>query len=468
MNRKERPSHELLLGDIIRLEDVMSRNAVSDVCQSFFALFGLPVRVISHEGELLADVHRDRRLCRYLNTLEGGQSACANTVATVRDLEPEESAIVHTCFTGAVYRVSPLTYQGRSIGRFVIGPYVPAELRTPPATLFEVDPSVDSDTAAEHFAAMPRVGTEVAEQLARHLEAIFEVLVFSGHRAVLASTMQVESVRENFRELAEKNERLKASFDELKELDKLKSSFLATVSHELRTPLTSIIGYAEMLEGGAVGPLADGQMEFLRTIRTKADQLLGLVSSLLDLGQLEANTLRLDEEPVDPRVLLSDVGSTIVPAANRANVQLDIDIAEGTPKIAGDPVRLRQILINLAENAVKFTPEAGQVVLSAEAGTLRAGGAGQVDAALFGDEHAAVVLKVTDTGRGIAEDEVARIFDAFYQVDGSTTRQHGGAGLGLSIVKQLVDAHRGTIEVASELEKGTVFEITLPAAQEDD
>jgi hypothetical protein len=99
---------DILMGDVVRLEDVLSRDSVMSVSKSFFALFGLPVRVISHEGDLLADVHRDRPLCNYLNTLSSGERECASTVGTVRDLEPNGQTIVHPCFTGAVYRIAPL------------------------------------------------------------------------------------------------------------------------------------------------------------------------------------------------------------------------------------------------------------------------------------------------------------------------------------------------------------------------
>jgi signal transduction histidine kinase len=467
MTMDEIDAADLLLGDVFRLEDVLSRDAVSSVCRSFFALFGLPVRVISQEGDLLADIHQDRPLCRYLNTFENGRRECARTVGAVRDVEPDAQVVVHPCFTGAVYCLAPLSYQGRTLGRFVLGPYVPVETKKAPGSLLAVDPHIDESTAMAHFAVMPRVQKEIAENLCAHLQGVFETLLFSGHRAQLASTMQVANVRENYRELTEKNERLKESFDELKELDKLKSSFLATVSHELRTPLTSIIGYTEMLESGAAGTLSDGQFEFVKTIRDKADQLLGLIGSLLDLGQLEADTMKLRSERVDAKTLLSDVGSTIVPAANRGNVALDIDIAEGTPKLRGDPVRLRQVLVNLAENAVKFTPEGGRVELSAEPGFLQSNAAGGLGAELFDGRRPAVVLTVRDTGRGIPEDKIARIFDAFYQIDGGTTREHGGAGLGLSIVKQLVDAHAGRIDVTSVVGEGTVFVIELPAADDD-
>lgn len=464
---EESASADLLMGDVVRLEEVLSRDEVTKVCRSFFSIFGLPVRVISREGELLADVHQDRSLCRFLNTFPPGERACDATVGVVRAVVPEEQSVAHACFTGAVYYVTNLDYQGRPIGRFVLGPYVPAELVEPPESLRSVDPSVDDDAALEHFRAMPRVGREVAERLAEHLGSTLELLVFSGHRARLASAMQVASVRENYRELAEKNERLKASVEELQELDKLKSSFLATVSHELRTPLTSIIGYAEMLESGAAGALSDGQSEFLGTIRTKADQLLGLIGRLLDLGRLEADTMKLHKEPVDPRALLSDVGTTIVPAANRANIQLDITIADDTPKLQGDPVRLRQILLNLTENAVKFTPEDGRIELRAEAGAIDSGVGGGFGEAMFSSSKPAVVMTVRDSGQGIPDEHIGRIFDAFYQIDGGTTREHGGTGLGLSIAKQLVEAHEGEIEVTSAVGEGTVFVITLPAATDD-
>lgn len=455
-----------LLGDVVRLEDVLSRDSAMSVCSSFFALFGLSIRVISSEGDLLADVHRDRPLCSYLNTLESGKRQCAETVAVVRDLEPHAGTIVHSCFSGAVYRIIPLEHQGRPVGRFIMGPYVPAGTSKPPTSLCSVDQAIDASLAHAHFEQMPRVREDVAERLSAHLKGVLELLVFSGHRAHLASTMQIASARESYRELAARNEALNASRDELDQVDQLKSTFLATVSHELRTPLTSIIGYAEMLEGAAAGPLRDEQAAFVRTIRGKANQLLALISSLLDLGRLEAKSLELEREAVDPRALLSDVGSTIVPNANRRNVSLDIRVADGTPKIWGDPVRIRQILLNLADNAVKFTDEGGEVTIGAAPGNLAAQVDSGLGAAFFASSRRAVVLTVRDTGMGIAKENVARIFDAFYQVDGGTTRAHGGAGLGLSIVKQLVGIHDGEIEVTSALGEGTLFTVKLPAADE--
>ncbi len=467
MMHDETTHADILLGDVTRLEDVLSRDSVTKVAKSFFALFGLPVRVISDEGDLLADVHRDQPLCRYLNTVPDGSSKCSATVAAVRDLEPTGEPAIHPCFTGAVYRVVPLEHQGRTLGRFIVGPYVPADSNGPPATLASVEGALDPSALQHHYGEMPRVREDIAQQISDHLRGVIELLVFSGHRAQLASTMQVASVRESYRELAEKNEALKESYEELRQLDKLKSTFLATVSHELRTPLTSIIGYTEMLESGAAGAMSGEQTEFLQTIRSKADELLKLISSLLDLGRLEAKTLELNHEPVDAQALLAGVASTIVPAANRRNVTIEIDVAEGTPRVWGDPIRLRQILLNLADNSLKFTRDGGRVGLRANPGELAIGGPSGLGDALFATRRPAVVLTVQDTGIGIEEAELARIFDAFYQVDAGTTRTHGGAGLGLSIVKQLVDGHEGTIEVTSKVAEGTRVTVTLPAANDD-
>ena len=186
--------------------------------------------------------------------------------------------------------------------------------------------------------------------------------------------------------------------------------------------------------------------------------------TLIDLGRLEANNLELQHEAVDARALLSAVGSTIVPSANRRNVSLDISVAENTPKIWGDTVRLRQILLNLTDNAVKFTGEAGTVSLTAAPGELEVGGPSGLGTALFATTRPAIVLTVRDTGMGIEGDNLSRIFDAFYQVDAGTTRAHGGAGLGLSIAQSLVHQHGGHVVVRSERGHGSSFRVLLPTS----
>ncbi len=460
---------DILMGDIARLEDVVDREALTQVCRSFFDLFSLSVRVFSSGGGLLADVHEEQAICHYVNSLPGGRAACGRTVGEVKDVAPSDGVALHPCFTGALYRVVPIRYQGRAVGRFVVGPYLPAEMSEVPRSLLAVDPAVKSSDALKNLEGMPRVRKETAERIALHLQGIIDLLLFSSHRAHLTSEMHIASVRESYRELAEKTQNLQNAYERLKELDKLKSNFLATVSHELRTPLTSIIGYSEMLESGIAGDMNEEQIEFVGTIKNKGDHLLELITSLLDLGKLEQGAVRLEIEAVDPAELLGEVASNFVPMGMKKNVNFAVTIEPGVPPVAGEPVKLKQILFNLTDNALKFSPEGGTVHLTARATELEdEGDDGGFGAVLMGGSRAAVEFEIRDEGMGMAEAELPKIFDAFYQVDSSSTREHGGAGLGLSIVKRLVDAHEGLVSVESELGSGTRFLVTIPEHDPDD
>ena len=459
---------DVSLAEISRLEDVVDREALGEVCRSFHDLFGISIRVFSREGSLLADVHEEQTVCGYVNTLAKGRRACAQTVGDVKRIDPENGEIMHPCFTGAVYRVVPIEYQGRRVGRFVIGPYLPAETREVPRSLLSVDEGLDAERARTTLAELPRVREETANRLAAHLRRIIDLILFSSHRAHLTSEMHVASVRESYRELAEKTSQLQHAYERLKELDRLKSNFLATVSHELRTPLTSIIGYSEMLETGIAGDLNDEQKDFVQTIHGKGEHLLALITNLLDLSKLEQGTVSLQRVEIDAAALFDDVAKTVVPQAHKKGVSVHVDVPADLPRLFGDPVRMRQVLFNLAENAVKFTPAGGSVHLSARATELEGADADGFGAVLMATPRRAIELSVRDTGIGIPASEVHRVFDAFYQVDGSSTREHGGAGLGLSIVKRLVDAHGGEITVSSTPGKGTTFLVMLPEAEGDE
>lgn len=457
---------DLTLGDVSRIEDIVDKGALNEVCRSFFDLFSIPIRVFSRDGSLVADVHEARAICTYVNTLRGGRPACSKLVAQVKNLDPEDGTVEHPCFTGAIYRVVPINYQGRRLGRFVIGPYFPAELRRVPTTLLTLDENLDSETAREALGEMPRVRKETAQRLAAHLSRILDLIIFSGHRAFLTSEMHVASVRESFRELAENNHELREAYDKLKELDRLKSNFLATVSHELRTPLTSIIGYSDMLATGIAGELNEEQTEFVETIRSKGDHLLALISSLLDLGKLEQGKLTLHREHMDPPQLLDEVAKTLTPLANKKDVKLETQVLGALPTVTADPVRLRQVLFNLTENAVKFSPRGETVTLAVRGVELDADAHGDgMGLVLLAAPKRALEISVTDRGEGIPLEEQPKVFDAFYQVDGSSTREHGGTGLGLSIVQRLVDAHGGRVWVESTPGQGTTFHFTIP---EDD
>ncbi|MFK8001184.1 MAG: sensor histidine kinase [Polyangiales bacterium] len=456
---------DISMGDISRLEEVVDRDALRDVCHSFFDLFGLSIRIYSSTGSLLANVHEQPEVYKYVDAFAGGRRAVAHTVEAVKRLKPKKEVERFTCFSGAIYDVLPLTYQGRTVGRIVVGPYLPAELKEVPKTLTRVDPDVDRELARDALAKMARVRGETIERIVAHLRRIVDLLLFSSHRAHLTSEMHVASVRASYRELAEKTVSLQGAYERLKELDQLKSNFLATVSHELRTPLTSIIGYSEMLESGIAGDLESEQREFVETIRTKGEQLLALITSLLDLSKLEQGVLRIEATPLNVAAIVDDIAKTFHPHAVKKGVEIVSHVGDDLPAVMGDAMRMKQVLSNLAENAIKFTPAGGTVTFSAEAREVE--DEDGLGAALMSEPRQGVAFLVRDSGQGMPKDELPRIFDAFYQVDGGSTREHGGTGLGLSIVKRLVDAHHGTITVDSELGKGTEFVVLIPEPEED-
>ncbi len=191
------------------------------------------------------------------------------------------------------------------------------------------------------------------------------MILFSGHKAFVTSKMHLASVRESYRQLEDKTARLQEAFDRLKELDRLKSNFLATVSHELRTPLTSIIGYSEMLSEGLAGEMKPEQVDFVKTIHGKGEQLLSLIMGLLDLSKLESGTMRMTMRSMRIEPVLKEVVSTLAPTARKKAVKLEVDLVDGLADVRGDPERLRQVFLNLVENAIKFTPAQGLVTLNA-------------------------------------------------------------------------------------------------------
>jgi two-component system, NarL family, sensor histidine kinase BarA len=454
-------------GEITDLEDLIDRDSLREVCRSFFDLFGLSIRVFSLRGALLASVHEERSVCRYANSFPEGRRACIATVGAVQALIPKAQTVVHPCFTGALYHVVPLLYDGRSLGRIVLGPFVAAELDEPPATLLQIDPGVERERARLAIREMPRVRADTAARIAAHLRGVLDLILFSGHRAHLTSAMHLASVRENYRELAEKNARLQEAYDRLQELDRLKSNFLATVSHELRTPLTSIIGYSEMLQAGVAGDLQGEQAQFVETIRSKGELLLGLITSLLDLNKLERGQLTITTQSVDPRALLLDVQGSYAAAADKKHIVLQTECPTDIPQLRADPLHVRQVLMNLVGNAIKFTPAGGRVKLEARASELALLGSdledeGGFGAALMLAPEPAIEFRVEDSGIGMTPDECQKIFEAFYQVDGSSTREYGGAGLGLAIAKSLVEAHHGVLRVESTPGQGSVFVVILP------
>jgi signal transduction histidine kinase len=342
-----------------------------------------------------------------------------------------------------------------------VGPFLPNNLTEAPPSLFAIDPAIVPEEAQALLPKMPRAKAETVTRISGHLKAVLDLILFSGHKAHVTSTMHLASVRESYRQLEEKTGRLQEAFDRLKELDRLKSNFLATVSHELRTPLTSIIGYSEMLVEGLAGELRPEQQEFVKTIHEKGEQLLSLIMGLLDLSKLESGTMRMAMRTARMEAVLREVVSTLTPTARKKGVRLELDLEAGMGELRGDPERLRQVFLNLVENAIKFTPTAGSVTLRTRM-VADAGEGEEEGLSLLAPTRSHLEVRVEDTGIGIPPRERAKVFDPFYQVDSSSTREYGGTGLGLSIVKRLVEAHSGDIRIEDNPPRGTTFIVSLP------
>ncbi len=455
---------ELTLGHGVGLEDLIDRDALSEMVKSFYELLGVPLRIFSEDGKLLADAADQNPLYAYLNSAKAGRVALSDIAGKVKNLALGEDGLAsYPCPTGESYVVAAIQYDGKRMGRMILGPFVSPSDAVPTRVLLTLDPALEASRLQELFLELPRAESEAVLKLVRHLQRTLDLLLFSGHRALLTSNMHLASVRESFRELEDKNDKLQTAFDRLKELDRLKSNFLATVSHELRTPLTSIIGYSEMLVEGLAGEMTAEQREFVQTIRDKGEQLLQLIKGLLDLSKLESGTMSLRKSQTDILTVLRDVAQTMSPTARKKEVEIIVDVERGLPLMWADSERLRQVFLNLTENAIKFTPPSGRVTLSARITAVDASNPEEAGGlVILSARRTAIEFRVADTGIGIPEAERSRVFDAFYQVDSSSTREAGGTGLGLSIVRRLIDGHDGTVRITDNTPKGAVFVVTIP------
>ena len=262
---------------------------------------------------------------------------------------------------------------------------------------------------------------------------------FRGHWCCVTITRDIGALKETERQLI-------AARETALEGSRAKSEFLSSMSHEIRTPMNAVLGMADML---SESDLTGEQRRYLDIMRSNGATLLDLINDILDLARVESGQLRFEEVDFDIRQLIDQVTETMAMRAHEKQLELAAHVDRDVPhNLVGDQLRLRQVIVNLLSNAVKFT-ERGEIVLSVEVANQ------DVDAGT-----ASIRFSVTDTGIGIAREKTDSIFGAFTQADSSTTRKYGGSGLGLTIVKRLVEMHRGQISVESELGEGSSFIFT--------
>lgn len=259
-----------------------------------------------------------------------------------------------------------------------------------------------------------------------------------------------EYILENFQdisELKETQEDLTVARMNAEEASRAKSDFLATMSHELRTPLNSIIGFSQLMTDETYGSLNENQKRYSSHITNSGIHLLGLINNILDISKIEAGKMELNCEHFTVKEIVDDVEALVYPIATKKNISVKIDIPLDDIEIYGDRTKFKQIMYNLMNNAVKFTPENGSIHISAK----------------NDEEH--LLITVADTGIGIAQHEQEMIFHPFRQVDSAESRKYQGTGLGLTLVKQFMELHNGTIDIESEVGKGSTFRLRAPLKQ---
>ncbi|HBE20734.1 MAG TPA: hypothetical protein DDW51_24760 [Cyanobacteria bacterium UBA11367] len=284
------------------------------------------------------------------------------------------------------------------------------------------------------------------------------VAVVTGGVISIGATLW-NNLKLSYQQLEEYAQTLKNKNQQLQELDKLKDEFLANTSHELRTPLNGIIGIAESMVDGATGKLTEIQTHNLEMISQSGHRLSNLVNDILDFSKLQHKNIELQLKPLDIRSLIKVVTSLIQGMVVNKNIQIITALPTTLLPVLADESRVEQILYNLIGNAIKFT-EKGKVEISAQFIPIHS--VDPIGQNKSGHNQKQIAITISDTGIGISKKSIERIFESFEQGDGSTSRQYGGTGLGLTITKQLVELHGGKIWVESEVGIGSKFTFTLP------
>jgi signal transduction histidine kinase len=309
--------------------------------------------------------------------------------------------------------------------------------------LIEAAPEVDSPErlAARNALLERRIAREIRAR--QQAEELLEAKSFELYNAN-------QSLRENNgdleRRVDERTEQLTAARDRALAASKAKSEFLANMSHELRTPLNAIIGFSETMKLEVMGPIENAvYRDYLASIHASGQHLLGVINDLLDLSKIEAGRMELHEEIFDFQDIVAEMTHLLGEQAARDALAIGTEIQSSLPPIRGDKGKIRQLLLNLVSNAMKFTPKGGIITITAY--LSRAGD---------------FVFSVADTGIGIPADKIESVLEAFVQVQNVLTRNHTGSGLGLPLCKALIELHDGSMALESEVGQGTCVTVSLP------
>jgi signal transduction histidine kinase len=307
--------------------------------------------------------------------------------------------------------------------------------------------SVDGDTLGYLTWTPKAPGQDMLQWLIPFV--VFVFLVFAGIAYIFFKKTQLITITlgNNLTEIQATQEALREAKEAAEQASMAKSEFLANMSHELRTPLNAVIGFSSAMEEEVFGPLGHANYrEYVGAVKDSGMHLLNLVNDILDMAKIEAGEMEFDELAVDIHDVIHTSARIVANSAIRGNVTLDLDIPENPPQLRGDSLRLKQILLNLLTNAIKFTPPEGRVSVSTGV-----------------DQSNAMTWRIVDTGVGISSKDLPRILLPFEQIRGAVGHTHEGTGLGLYLTKSLIKAHGGTLEIESEVGKGTTVTVKFPS-----
>ena len=280
-----------------------------------------------------------------------------------------------------------------------------------------------------------------------------EIVIFQACSCVISSLikdlelskvlkMQLEALQSGIIETNKAYETIKKQNKKIKENEKLQNEFIANISHDLRTPLNSIIGFSDVLSAKLFGDLTLKQSEYVEDIKLSGIRLLGMINEVLDISKIESNTVKLNLSEVDLNVLISEVCNILKPLADKKGVNIVKNLEDGI-FLNGDFIKLQQVIFNIAGNAIKFAPENSQVTICAQI------------------KENNVIIKIKDNGIGIAKKYHKKIFDKFFQVENTMSKSELSTGLGLTISKEFVKLHGGSIKVNSDIGTGAEFIIEI-------
>lgn len=410
----------------LKLLDLIDVDMLQKIQDSFSSLTGMAALTTDENGKAVTKGSGFTEFCmEYTRQSESGKERCEQC-----DKQGAEMCMkyghpfAYYCHGGLMDFAAPIMIHGKMIGSFIGGQVLPHSPDLDKFRKIAKELDIDEDAYVEAVQKVHIVDRKRIDQAAKSLGDIAEVLsriAYSKHLALKAC-------------------------DEIDRAARMKTNFLANMSHEIRTPMNGVIGMTDLL---LQQDLPEESREYLYRIKSSGDMLLRIINDILDFSKIESGKMEISPVPYRPRSLFSDVESMIRTRIGSKSIQLIIDIDSKLPSVLeGDDIRIRQILVNLMNNAVKFT-EAGSVMLSVGFHPVNAG-------------YIELKLSVKDTGIGIKQEDADRLFDAFEQVDSKRNRNVEGTGLGLVITQQLVELMGGSIRVKSEYGKGSEFIVRIP------